>query len=87
MVSGSLRVEIEDTDASQQIHLGQIRMLVPAQRAVDQPITILNVEGEAADQCLLFVILCDEVKAVLVFGVQHGDVRVVFEGRQTGVLR
>jgi hypothetical protein len=50
-------------------------------------VAVLNVEGEAANEVLLFVALGDEVEAILVFGVQHDGFRVGFEGRQTGVFR
>jgi hypothetical protein len=43
---------------------------------------ILNVEGKAADQGLLFVALSNEVEAILVFGVQHDGFRVGFGGAQ-----
>jgi hypothetical protein len=42
--------------------------------------SILNVEGEAADEGLLFVALSDEVEAILVFGVEHDGFRVGFDG-------
>jgi hypothetical protein len=86
-VSGCLRIKIQNAHTRQQIHLRQIRMLVPTQCAVHQPVAVLNVEGEAADEVLLFVALGNEVEAVLVFGVQHDGFRVGFEGRQTGVFR
>ena len=79
-VSGGFAVEIQHTHARQQIRLRQVRMLVPAQRAIHQPMAILNVEGKAADQCLLFVALRDEVEAILVFSVEHDGVRVGFDG-------
>ncbi len=62
-------------------------MLMPAQCAINQPMAVLNVKGEASYEVLLFVTLGDEVEAVLVFGVQHDGIRVGFEGRQTGVFR
>ncbi|CAI8952953.1 hypothetical protein EMIT0P12_60062 [Pseudomonas sp. IT-P12] len=55
-------------------------MLMATQRAVHQPMSILYVEGEAADQRLLFVALGYQVEAVLVFGVEHDNVRVGFGG-------
>lgn len=42
---------------------------------------VLNIEGEAADEGLLFVVVSDEVEAILVFGVKHDAVRVGFEAR------
>jgi hypothetical protein len=48
---------------------------------------VLNVEGEAADEGLLFVAVIDEVEAILVFCVQHDTVPVGFEGRQTDRYR
>ena len=86
-VSGGLRIKIQNTHARQQIRLWQIRMLMPAQCAIHQPVAVLDVEGEAADEVLLFVALGDEVEAILVFGVQHDEVRVGFEGRQSDVFR
>ncbi|MNW02631.1 hypothetical protein D3C71_1984460 [compost metagenome] len=62
-------------------------MLVSAQGTVDEPVAVLNVEGQAADEGLLFVGRGNEVKAILVFGVQHDKLRVGFEGRQLGVFR
>ncbi|MNY53830.1 hypothetical protein D3C86_1896260 [compost metagenome] len=56
-------------------------MLMPAQGAIHQPVAVLNIEGEAADEGLLFVVVSDEVKAILVFGVEHDAVRVGFEAR------
>lgn len=79
-MSGSLRIKIQNTHARQQIRLRQIRMLVPAKRAVHQPVAILNVEGKAADQGLLFVALGNEIEAILVFSVQHDGFRVGFGG-------
>jgi hypothetical protein len=86
-VSCSLGVKIQHAHPSQQIRLRQIRMLMPTQRAIHQPVAVLNVEGETANEVLLFVALGDEVEAILVFGVQHDGIRVGFEGRQTGVSR
>ena len=56
-------------------------MVIPAQGAIHQPVAILNVEGEAADEGLLFFAGGDEVKAILVFGVEHDVVLVGFEAR------
>ncbi len=56
-------------------------MLVPTQRAIHQPMAILNIEGEAADEALLFVVRGDEVQAILVFSVKHVAFRVGFEAR------
>ena len=86
-VSGGLGVEVQHAHACQQIRFRQIRMLMTAQCAVHQPVTILDIEGKAADEGLLFVAVCDEVEAILVFGVEHDAVRVGFEGRQTGAIR
>lgn len=80
--SGGLRIEVEDADAGQQIGLGQVRMLVPAEGAVHEPVTILNIEGQAADEGLLFVGRRDEVQAILVFSVKHVAFRVGFEARR-----
>lgn len=43
--------------------------------------TILNIEGEAADEGLLFVAGGDEVKTILVLGVKHVAFHVGFEAR------
>jgi hypothetical protein len=56
-------------------------MLMPAQRAIHQPMAILNIEGKAANEALLFVGRGDEVEAILVFGVQHDAFPVGFEAR------
>ncbi len=69
--SGSLRVEIENADARQQIRLGQIRMLMAAEGAIHQPMAVLHIEGEAADETLLFVVRRDEVETILIFSVKH----------------
>jgi len=42
---------------------------------------ILNVEGEAADEGLLFFAGNDEVETILVFGVEHDVIRVGFGTR------
>ncbi|MNO55647.1 hypothetical protein D3C76_461400 [compost metagenome] len=81
MVSGGLRVKIQHAHARQQIRLRQIRMLVATECAIHQPVAILNVEGEAADEGLLFFAGGDEVKTILVFGVEHDVIRVGFEAR------
>lgn len=57
-------------------------MLMPAQCAIHQPMAILNIEGEAADEALLFVVRSDEVQAVLVFSVKHVAFHVRFEARR-----
>ena len=80
--SGGLRIEVENADTSQQISLGQVRMLVPAEGAIHQPVTVLNIEGKAADEGLLFVGRGDEVQAILVFSVKHVAFRVGFEARR-----
>ena len=56
-------------------------MLMPAQRAIHQPMAILNIEGKTADEALLFVGRGDEVEAILVFGVEHDAFPVGFEAR------
>lgn len=56
-------------------------MVMPAQGAIHQPMAVLNIEGEAADEGLLFFAGGDEVKTILVFGVEHDVVRVGFEVR------
>ncbi|MNY57416.1 hypothetical protein D3C86_1936210 [compost metagenome] len=56
-------------------------MLMPAQGAIHQPVAILNVEGEAADEGLLFFAGDDEVETILVFGVEHDVIRVGLETR------
>ncbi len=56
-------------------------MLVAAECAIHQPVAVLNVEGEAADEGLLFFAGGDEVKTILVFGVEHDVIRVGFEAR------
>lgn len=81
-VSGGLGVEVEHADAGQQIGLGQIRMLMPAQRAIHQPMAVLNIEGEAADEALLFVVGSNEVQTILVFSVKHVAFHVCFEARR-----
>ena len=80
-MSGGLRVKIQHAHARQQIRLRQIRMLMPAQRAIHQPMAILNIEGKAADEALLFVVRGDEVQAILVFSVKHVAFHVRFEAR------
>ena len=57
-------------------------MLVPAEGAIHQPVTVLNIEGQAADEGLLFVGRGDEVQAILVFSVKHVAFRVGFEARR-----
>ncbi len=79
--SRSLRIKIENADPRQQIRLGQIRMLMPAQRAIHQPMTVLNIEGEAANETLLLVVGGDEVQTILVFSVKHDAFHVCFEAR------
>ncbi len=74
-------VEVEHAHARQQISLRQIRMLMPAEGAIHQPVAILNIEGETADEALLFVGRGDEVQAILVFGVKHVAFHVCFEAR------
>jgi len=81
LLSGSLRIKVENADTRQQIRLRQIRMLMPAQRAIHQPMAILNIEGEAADEALLFVVRGNEIKAILVFSVKHVAFHVRFEAR------
>lgn len=80
--SGGLRIEVEDADAGQQVGLGQVRVLVPAEGAIHQPVTVLNIEGQAADEGLLLVGRGDEVQAILVFSVKHVAFRVGFEARR-----
>ncbi len=80
-MSRRLRVKIQHTHACQQIRFRQIRMLMPAQGAIHQPMAVLNVESEAADEGLLFFAGGDEVKTILVFGVEHDVVPVGFEAR------
>ena len=79
--SRSLRIKIENANPRQQIRLGQIRMLMPAQRAIHQPMTVLNIEGEAANETLLLVVGGDEVQTILVFSVKHDAFHVCFEAR------
>ena len=81
MVSGCLRVEVQHAYTGQKVRFRQIRMLMPAQGAIHQPMAILNVEGETADESLLLFAWGDEVKAILIFGVEHDIVRVGFEVR------
>jgi len=57
-------------------------MLMPAQRAIHQPMAILNIEGKAADETLLFVVRRDEVQTILVFCVKHVAFHVCFEARR-----
>jgi len=80
-VSGRLRVKVQHTHTREPIRFRQIRMLMPAQGAIHQPMAVLNVEGEAADEGLLFFAGGDEVETILVFGVEHDGVRVGFEAR------
>lgn len=82
MLSGSLRVKVENADTRQQIRLRQIRMLMPAQCAIHQPMAILNIEGEAADEALLLVVRGNEIKTILVFSVKHVAFHVCFEARR-----
>ncbi|CAI8926692.1 hypothetical protein EMIT0P258_50089 [Pseudomonas sp. IT-P258] len=56
-------------------------MLVATECAIHQPMAVLNIEGEAADEGLLFFAGGDEVKTILVFGVEHDVIRVGFEVR------
>lgn len=42
-------------------------MNMPAQCAVDQPVAVLNIEGQAIDQLLLLIAWGNEVKAILIF--------------------
>ncbi len=79
--SGGLRIEVEDAHTRQQIRFGQIRMLMPAEGAIHQPVAILNIEGKAADEALLIVVWGDEVQAILVFSVKHDVFHVGFEAR------
>jgi len=55
-------------------------MLMAAEGAVHQPMTILHIEGQAADKVLLFIARADQVEAILVFGVQHDGFRMGLEG-------
>jgi len=80
--SGGLRVEVEDADAGQQIGLGQVRMRVPAEGAIHQPVAVLDIEGQAVDEGLLFVGGRDEVQTILVFCVKHVAFRLRFEARR-----
>ena len=57
-------------------------MLMAAEGAIHQPVTVLNIEGKAADEGLLFVGRGDEVQAILVFSVKHVAFRVGFEARR-----
>ncbi len=82
MLSGSLRVKVENADTRQQIRLRQIRMLMPAQCAIHQPMAILNIEGKAADEALLLVVRGNEIKTILVFSVKHVAFHVCFEARR-----
>ena len=79
--SSRLGIEVEHAHARQQVGLRQIGMLMSAECAIHQPMAILNIEGEAADEGLLFVGRGDEVQAILVFSVKHDAVRVGFEAR------
>ena len=56
-------------------------MLMPAQRAIHQPMAVLNIEGEAANETLLLVVGGDEVQTILVFSVKHDAFHVCFEAR------
>ncbi len=56
-------------------------MLMPAERAIHQPMAVLNIEGKAADEALLFVVGGDEVQTILVFSVKHVAFHVRFEAR------
>ena len=56
-------------------------MLMPAEGAIHQPMAILNIEGKAANEALLFVVRGDEVETVLVFSVKHVAFHVRFEAR------
>ena len=57
-------------------------MLMPAEGAIHQPMAILNIEGKAANEALLFVVRGDEVETVLVFSVKHVAFHVRFEARR-----
>ena len=81
LVSGGLGVKVQHAHPRQQIRFRQVRMLMPAQGAIHQPVAVLNVESEAADEGLLFFAGGDEVETILVFGVKHDVVRVGFEAR------
>ena len=63
-----------------------VGMGVAAQGAVNQPVAVLHVKGQTLDQGLLFVAGGDQVKAVLVFCVQHDKLRVGVEGPQSDRL-
>jgi hypothetical protein len=82
LLLGSLGIEVEHANARQQIRLRQIRMLMPAERAIHQPMAILNVKSETADEALLFVVRGNEIKAILVFSVKHVAFHVCFEARR-----
>ncbi len=82
LLSGCLRVEVENADTRQQVGLGQIRMLMPAEGAIHQPMAILHIEGETADEALLFFVRGDEVQTILVFSVKHVAFHVCFEARR-----
>ncbi|CAI8826264.1 hypothetical protein EMIT0215P_210020 [Pseudomonas serboccidentalis] len=56
-------------------------MLMPAEGAIHQPVAVLDIEGEAADEALLFVGRGDEVQTILVFCVKHVAFHVCFEAR------
>ena len=64
-------MEIQQADASQHVHLWQVLMHMPPQRAIHQPLTVLDIDGKTIDQRLLLIALGNELEAVLVFGVQH----------------
>jgi len=54
--------------------------LMAAEGAIHQPVPVLDVEGQAADEGLLFVARADKVETILVFGVQHDGFRTGLEG-------
>ena len=73
-------VELKATHASEQIEFRQVGMGMAAERAIHQPMAVLNVKSQAFDQRLLFIAGCNEIEAILVFCMQHDKLRVGVEG-------
>jgi len=71
LVSGCLLVKVQKTQPRVLIQIRQIIMNMPAQCAVDQPVAVLNIEGQAIDQLLLLIAWGNEIKAILIFCMQH----------------
>ena len=81
--SGRLGIQLQTTDAGQQVQLWQVCVSMAAECAVNLPVAILNVKRQAFDQRLLLVAGSNELEAILIFCVQHEKLRVGLEGPQS----